>query len=206
MKIAICNYIFARATTNNHQNIATSLLNVNLGWNTDPSPCRDGPQITTICPSNLLLRRDQPVYVGDISSVEDAKIGSDREDHDDYDMDDLLDISPELVSESADLSQYYSNSLPQTLKDTPARKEPFLASHYSPTSQTFALAKAGPLQTPASRQIHTPIPTLPMLSTSEQSQPSNTMPGPNNAAGQHTSCQAVRQAGFTDEASRLCCK
>jgi hypothetical protein len=81
-------------------------------------------------------------------------------------------------------------------------EEPFLASHHSPTNYTFALAKAGPLQTPASRQMYTPIPTLPMLSSSEQSQPSNTIPGPNDATGQHTSYQAVRQAGFTDEASR----
>jgi hypothetical protein len=41
-----------------------------------------------------------------------------------------------------------------------------------------------------------------MLSDSEQSQPSHTMPGPNDAAGQHTSCQAVRQ-GFTNAALAL---
>jgi hypothetical protein len=85
----------------------------------------------------------------DIGSGEDAEKGSDKEDHGDYDMDDLFDISPELVSESADLSQYQSNSLPQTFENTPAMRELSLASLCSSTSQTFALAKAGPLQTPA---------------------------------------------------------
>jgi hypothetical protein len=105
--------------------------------------------------------------MGDISSIEDTEIGSDDEDNDDYDMDDLFEIPPDLVSESADLSQCRSSSLPQIIKDTPAMKEPFLASHHSPTSQTFALVKAGLLQTSASRQTHTPIPTLLMLSTSD---------------------------------------
>ncbi len=124
----------------------------------------------------------------------DIEIGSDLEDNDDCDMDDLFEIPPDLVSESEDLSQYRSDSLPQTFEETPAMEEPFLASYHSPTSHTSALGEAAPLQTPASRQIRTSIPTLPILSSSEQSRPSKTKPGLNNAARQHTSCQAVRKA------------
>jgi hypothetical protein len=42
--------------------------------------------------------------VGDIGGVEDTEIGSDDKDNDDCDMDDLFEIPPDLVSESADLS------------------------------------------------------------------------------------------------------
>jgi hypothetical protein len=41
--------------------------------------------------------------VGDIGGVEDIEIGLDDEDNDDYDMDNLFEIPPDLVSESADL-------------------------------------------------------------------------------------------------------
>jgi hypothetical protein len=87
----------------------------------------------------------------DISGEGDTEMGLDVKDNDDWDMNDLFEIPPDLVSKSADLSRYRSDSLPRTFKDIPAMKELFPVTHHSPTSYTFALTKAGLLQTLASR-------------------------------------------------------
>jgi hypothetical protein len=192
--------------TSNEQNIDTSHPNVDYGWNTSLSDGNDRPQTTNICLSNLLPKSDQPVHVcenvdgeGDTVTVLDPEDNDDC-DMEDCDMDEWLEIPPDLISESADLSQYRSESGTQTFKDTVAIEEPFLISHLSP-SYTSALADVGLPQTLASLQSLTSMPTLPIPSNTEQCQFFNRNPCP-NGAGQHANYQAVGQAGITDNVSQ----
>ena len=77
---------------------------------------------------------------------------SDPNERHDYEVDDLFEIAPRLVSGGADLSQYRWKSLPQTTEDMLAIEESILSPHIGPAVNTPALAPAGPLQSLRIRQ------------------------------------------------------
>jgi hypothetical protein len=143
--------VLTGTTTNNQKNIGPVCLNVDFGCNTKLSARKDRQQTTNVYPLNLLPRSDQPVHVCDnINGEGESATGSDPKedddcDIDDYDIDDFLEIPPDLVSKSADLSRYYSESLPQTFKDAAGIKELFPALYLSLTSHTSALVDVCPL-------------------------------------------------------------
>jgi hypothetical protein len=60
-------------------------------------------------------------------------------------MDDVFGVSPNLVPESAKLSQHRGPSLPSTLGDMLNIKEPFPDLYISLTSNTSTLPNASPL-------------------------------------------------------------
>ncbi len=157
---------------------------VDLGWNSDMSAGGHGSQTINNYP-NLLpnIRGDNPLDMCDRSMSldnneyeEDTVMASDPKESDGYDMDDFLDVPPDLASEGADLSQYHSNSLLQKFRALTI-EEPLPVSYISPTGDTSTLSDVGTMLTLASSQASiSTMPTLP-----------NAAHGLNNAPGQQAS-------------------
>jgi hypothetical protein len=170
----------------------TNQYSINSSWNRDLSAGGPRSQSINDYPSNLLSGTicDNQLSVCDghtrsnHESDGDTIAASDSEGSDDYDMDDLLEIPPDLVSDSADLSQYYGDNLPQTSEDMDI-EELFPALHVSSISNASAFADAG-LQSPGGRHKSTQPRVI--LPNSESYEPFNAIIGPDNTAGQHAQC------------------